>query len=141
MFAWLVTARSRTSQAVPISASRTNKRSPWCRPSPDELAAERLTPQRLLDRAAAAGHEGLVAKRLDSPYIPGKRPDFWCKHPLVQTREVIVCGWRPGQSGFTGTVGGLLLGTHDPDTGEGLTTAITDARERFGFEIARPKLK
>ncbi|MGW6936868.1 DNA ligase D [Lentzea sp. NPDC054927] len=83
-----------------------------------ELAAERLTPQRLLERVAAEGHEGLVAKRLDSPYIPGKRPDFWCKHPLVQTREVIVCGWRPGQSGFTGTVGGLLLGAHDPDTGE-----------------------
>jgi bifunctional non-homologous end joining protein LigD len=36
----------------------------------------------------------------------------------VQTREVIVCGWRPGQSGFTGTVGGLLLGAHDPDTGD-----------------------
>ncbi|MFC3897497.1 DNA ligase D [Lentzea rhizosphaerae] len=83
-----------------------------------ELAAERLTPQRLLERVAAEGHEGLVAKRLDSPYIPGKRPDFWCKHPLVQTREVIVCGWRPGQSGFTGTVGGLLLGAHDPATGE-----------------------
>ncbi|WP_081902033.1 DNA ligase D [Lentzea aerocolonigenes] len=83
-----------------------------------ELAAERLTPQRLLERVAAEGHEGLVAKRLDSPYLPGKRPDFWCKHPLVQTREVIVCGWRPGQSGFTGTVGGLLLGAHDPDTGD-----------------------
>lgn len=83
-----------------------------------ELAAERLTPQRLLERVAAEGHEGLVAKRLDSPYLPGKRPDFWCKHPLVQTREVIVCGWRPGQSGFTGTVGGLLLGAHDPNTGE-----------------------
>ncbi|WP_198680823.1 DNA ligase D [Lentzea terrae] len=86
--------------------------------TPGDLAAERLTPQRLLDRVAAEGHEGLVAKRLDSPYLPGKRPDFWCKHPLVQTREVIVCGWRPGQSGFTGTVGGLLLGAHDPDTGE-----------------------
>lgn len=83
-----------------------------------DLTAERLTPQRLLDRVAAEGHEGLVAKRLDSPYLPGKRPDFWCKHALVQTREVIVCGWRPGQSGFTGTVGSLLLGAHDPDTGE-----------------------
>ncbi|WP_086667091.1 DNA ligase D [Lentzea kentuckyensis] len=84
----------------------------------DDLSAERLTPQRLLERVAAEGHEGLVAKRLDSPYLPGKRPDFWCKHPLVQTHEVIVCGWRPGQSGFTGTVGGLLLGAHDPDTGD-----------------------
>ncbi|WP_434453084.1 DNA ligase D [Lentzea sp. E54] len=84
----------------------------------DDLAAERLTPQRLLERVAAEGHEGLVAKRFGSPYLPGKRPDFWCKHPLVQTREVVVCGWRPGQSGFTGTVGGLLLGAHDPDTGD-----------------------
>ncbi|MET9229934.1 DNA ligase D [Lentzea sp. NPDC003310] len=84
----------------------------------DDLAAERLTPQRLLDHVAAEGHEGLVAKRLDSPYLPGKRSDLWCKHPLVQTREVVVCGWRPGQSGFTGTVGGLLLGAHDPDTGD-----------------------
>ncbi|MDX8053846.1 DNA ligase D [Lentzea sp. BCCO 10_0798] len=86
--------------------------------SADQLAAERLTPQRLLERVATEGHEGLVAKRLDSPYLPGKRPDFWCKHPLVQTHEVIVCGWRPGQSGFTGTVGGLLLGAHNPNTGD-----------------------
>lgn len=57
-------------------------------------------------------------KLAELPYLPGKRPDFWAKHPLVQTREVIVCGWRQGQSGFTGTVGGLLLGAHDPDTGE-----------------------
>lgn len=35
----------------------------------DDLAAERLTPQRLLERVAAEGHEGLVAKRLDSPYL------------------------------------------------------------------------
>ncbi|MGW6928430.1 ATP-dependent DNA ligase [Lentzea sp. NPDC054927] len=41
-----------------------------------DLTAERLTPQRLLERVAAEGHEGLVAKRLDSPYLPGKRPDF-----------------------------------------------------------------
>ncbi|GAB2798000.1 ATP dependent DNA ligase [Amycolatopsis magusensis] len=26
--------------------------------------------------------------------------------------------WRPGQRGFAGTLGSLLLGTHDPDTGQ-----------------------
>jgi bifunctional non-homologous end joining protein LigD len=84
----------------------------------DRLAADRLTPQNLLDRVSAAGHEGLIAKLRTSTYAPGRRSDSWAKHPLIQTQEVIVCGWRPGQSGFTGKLGGLLLGAHDPDTGE-----------------------
>lgn len=84
----------------------------------DELAADRLTPHILLDRITAEGHEGLIAKLRSSPYVPGTRPDSWLKHPLIQTREVVVCGWRPGRRGFTGTLGGLLLGAHDPDTGD-----------------------
>jgi bifunctional non-homologous end joining protein LigD len=31
---------------------------------------------------------------------------------------VIICGWRPCRSGLSGTLGGLLLGGHDRDTGE-----------------------
>jgi bifunctional non-homologous end joining protein LigD len=84
----------------------------------DQLAADRLTPGALLDRAAAEGKEGLVAKLRSSTYQPGRRPDSWLKHPLVQNQEVIVCGWRPGQNRFTGILGGLLLGAHDPDTGD-----------------------
>ncbi|HEX5121588.1 MAG TPA: non-homologous end-joining DNA ligase [Pseudonocardiaceae bacterium] len=38
--------------------------------------------------------------------------------PLVHTREVIICGWRPGQGRLTGLLGALLLGGHDPTTGE-----------------------
>ncbi|PRY38657.1 DNA ligase D [Umezawaea tangerina] len=84
----------------------------------DELAADRLTPATLLDRLTAEGHEGLIAKLRSSPYLPGERPGYWLKHPLVQTREVVVCGWRPGKQSFGGTLGGLLLGGHDPDTGD-----------------------
>lgn len=83
----------------------------------DELAAEGLTPQDLLERARTGGYEGLVAKLRGSVYVPGHRPDAWLKHPLIQTQEVIVCGWRPGQRGFTGTLGSLLLGAHDRGTG------------------------
>jgi bifunctional non-homologous end joining protein LigD len=84
----------------------------------DELAADRLTPAQLLDRIAAEGKEGLVVKLRSAGYLPGKRPDHWLKHPLIQTQEVIVCGWRPGQNRLTGTMGSLLLGAHDPDTGD-----------------------
>jgi bifunctional non-homologous end joining protein LigD len=84
----------------------------------DELAADRLSPQDLLDRVASAGHEGLIAKLRTAPYQPGRRSDSWLKHPLIQTQEVLVCGWRPGQNSFAGTLGGLLLGGHDPDTGD-----------------------
>lgn len=84
----------------------------------DELTADGLTPQELLERAGAAGFEGLIAKLRGSTYVPGRRPDAWLKHPLVKTQEVIVCGWRPGQRGFTGTLGSLLLGAHDPGSGD-----------------------
>lgn len=84
----------------------------------DELAADRRTPDDFLKHAAAAGYEGVVAKLRNSAYVPGQRPDSWLKHPLIRTQEVIICGWRPGQRSFTGTLGGLLLGAHDPETGD-----------------------
>jgi bifunctional non-homologous end joining protein LigD len=84
----------------------------------DELAADRRTPEDFLAHAASAGYEGVVAKLRSSAYIPGQRPDSWLKHPLIRTQEVVVCGWRPGQRSFTGTLGGLLLGAHDPATGD-----------------------
>jgi bifunctional non-homologous end joining protein LigD len=84
----------------------------------DELAADGRTPQDLLDQAAAEGYEGLIAKLRSSVYVPGHRPDAWLKHPLIQTQEVVVCGWRPGQRGFAGTLGSLLLGAHDPASGD-----------------------
>ncbi len=83
-----------------------------------DLARDGLTPDDLLDRAAAAGYEGLIAKRLESRYYPGRRSPEWHKHPLIQTQEVIVCGWRPGKGRRDGMVGGLLLGAHDAATGE-----------------------
>ncbi|MFK0244605.1 DNA ligase D [Amycolatopsis azurea] len=83
-----------------------------------ELDADRRTTADLLAHVAAAGHEGLVAKNRRASYTPGKRTDAWLKHPLTLTSEVIVAGWREGQGRFTGMVGGLLLGAHDPDTGD-----------------------
>ncbi len=59
--------------------------------------------------------EGLVAKRLDSPYLPGRRVDIWRKVKNVATQEVVIGGWKPGQGRREGTVGSLLLGVYDEE--------------------------
>ncbi|MFW3168491.1 non-homologous end-joining DNA ligase [Geodermatophilus sp. CPCC 206100] len=59
------------------------------------------------------GLEGVVAKRLDSPYRPGSRGPDWRKVKNVRTQSVVVGGWRPGQGRRAGGVGSLLVGLHD----------------------------
>ncbi|SOD63308.1 bifunctional non-homologous end joining protein LigD [Streptomyces zhaozhouensis] len=72
-------------------------------------------PEALLRVAEAHGLEGLMAKRLDSPYQPGRRSPRWVKTPLVRTIEVVVGGWQPGSGHRAGTVGSLLVGAFDED--------------------------
>ncbi|MEU0797972.1 DNA ligase D [Amycolatopsis sp. NPDC005961] len=104
----------------------------------DELAADRRTPADFLAHSASAGYEGVVAKLRSSAYLPGQRPDAWLKHPLIRTQEVIICGWRPGQRSFSGTLGGLLLGAHDPVSGD--LVYIGDVGTGFS-QAARADLK
>lgn len=72
--------------------------------------------QDLLAAAQANGLEGVVAKRNDSIYEPGRRSPSWVKVPLLQTQEVVIGGWKPGAGRRAGTIGSLLLGASD-DTG------------------------
>ncbi len=80
-----------------------------------DLSATGMSPADLLGVARERGLEGLVAKKIGSKYHPGRRSPEWVKHPLIQTLEVVVGGWRPGQGNREGAVGGLLLGAHDRD--------------------------
>jgi bifunctional non-homologous end joining protein LigD len=61
------------------------------------------------------GLEGIVAKRVDSVYEPGRRSSAWrkIKHDLRQ--ELVIGGWTPGKGWRAGRVGALLLGYHDAD--------------------------
>ena len=80
------------------------------------------------------GFEGVVAKRVDSKYEPGRRSPAWrkVKHELRQ--EFVVGGWSPGQGGATGEIGALLVGYYDADgalryagkVGTGFTEAELD---------------
>jgi ATP-dependent DNA ligase len=54
--------------------------------------------------------EGVIAKRTDAPYIPGKRAGM-VKVKRVRTLDCVVMGWRPGTA--EGTVGSLILGLYD----------------------------
>ncbi len=49
--------------------------------------------RRYFAEVAARGLEGIVAKRLDARYHPGKRHDSWRKIKVTQTRACVVIGW------------------------------------------------
>lgn len=67
----------------------------------------------MLEAARAQGLEGLVAKRLDSPYYAGKRTSCWIKVKLQTAQEFVVAGWTPGEGSRSSSIGALLLGVYD----------------------------
>lgn len=69
----------------------------------------------ILASASELGLEGVMAKRADSRYQPGRRSRSWIKLKLERTQEVVVGGWRPGAGARLGTIGSLLVGIPDGD--------------------------
>lgn len=61
------------------------------------------------------GWEGVVAKRTDSIYQPGRRAHTWIKYKNWRTQEVVIGGWRRGQGRRSGGFGSLLMGIPDGD--------------------------
>jgi bifunctional non-homologous end joining protein LigD len=74
--------------------------------------------QALLDAARERRLEGVVAKRLDSPYRPGRRSGEWIKVRNWHRQEFVIGGWMPGEGGRSGRMGSLLVGYHDSTPGE-----------------------
>ena len=64
----------------------------------------------LLAASAASGLEGIVAKRLDCPYVPGKRGNTWLKVKNIRRQEMVIGGWLPGEGRRSGDIGALLMG-------------------------------
>jgi bifunctional non-homologous end joining protein LigD len=58
------------------------------------------------------GLEGIVAKRPDSAYTPGKRSGAWLKVRNRMRQEFVVGGWTEGQGSRGGTIGSILVGYH-----------------------------
>ena len=60
----------------------------------------------------AQGLEGIMAKRRDSRYEPGRRSKSWLKVKLRPDQEFVVGGWEPGTVAQR-DLGSLLLGVYD----------------------------
>lgn len=66
----------------------------------------------MLREARERGWEGIIAKRIDAPYEPGRRSRAWLKLKIERRQEFVVCGWtEPRRS--REYIGALLLGYYD----------------------------
>lgn len=100
----------------------------------------------LLAATRRQGLEGLVAKRLDSPYLPGRRSRCWLKVKNFRRQELVIGGWVAGEGGRRGTVGALLVGYYDGGSlryagrvGSGLSAAELDLLHRLLAALTEPE--
>ncbi|MFJ4543524.1 DNA ligase D [Pseudomonas sp. NPDC088885] len=74
------------------------------------------TPDALLNSACQMQMEGLIGKRLGSPYV-SRRSGDWIKLKCKHRQEFVVVGYTDPK-GSRSAFGALLLGLHDRDSGE-----------------------
>ncbi|HEX2084098.1 MAG TPA: DNA ligase D [Solirubrobacteraceae bacterium] len=80
----------------------------------------------LLAASAAQGLEGIVAKRLDCPYEPGRRARGWLKIKNKQRDEFTIVGWLPGEGRRKDRIGALLVAAEGRYVGR-VGTGFSDA--------------
>ncbi|MGI8920832.1 MAG: non-homologous end-joining DNA ligase [Solirubrobacteraceae bacterium] len=70
----------------------------------------------LLAATREQGLEGVVAKQLDSRYLPGRRSRAWVKVKNAQRETLVIGGWLAGEGTRSGRLGALAVGR--PEDGE-----------------------
>ena len=73
--------------------------------------------ERFLDRAVAAGHEGVMVKALSSVYQAGRRGKSWIKVKPAKTLDLVVLAAEWGHGRRRGWLSNLHLGARDPGGG------------------------
>ena len=100
---------------------------------------DRATAADWFERFEGAGLDGVVAKRLDGAYLPGKRAMLKIKHE--RTADCVVAGFRWHKNGPGTHVGSLLLGLFDDDGSlhhAGITASFTWERRASLVEELAP---
>jgi ATP-dependent DNA ligase len=100
---------------------------------------DRATAADWFDRFEGAGLDGVIAKRLDAPYQPGKRAMLKIKHE--RTADCVVAGFRWHKDGPETLIGSLLLGLFDAEGTlhhVGITASFTMAKRAELVEFLAP---
>jgi bifunctional non-homologous end joining protein LigD len=111
----------------------------------------------LLAATREQGLEGIVAKRLDSCYEPGRRTGAWRKIKNTNRQELVIGGWLPGEGRRRERIGALLVGVREDGAlrfagrvGTGFTEAELDRlagllgpleREASPFDVVPKTIK
>lgn len=84
-------------------------------PTPEVLptAVIALPPDEAYNTAVSHGFEGIIAKRDESRYEPGKRSDSWRKRKATNVDVFVIAGWTPGKGSRGSSLGGLVLAERD----------------------------
>jgi bifunctional non-homologous end joining protein LigD len=110
--------------------------------------------QAMLDASAKAGLEGVMAKKLDSHYEPGRRSGAWVKVKNRNRQELVIGGWLEGEGKRRGYPGALLVGyyekgkfTYAGKVGTGFSDAMLEklanlvktlAQDKSPFDVGSP---
>lgn len=82
--------------------------------------------QAFLEEALDAGHEGLMAKKLDSPYKPGRRGKRWLKiKQILAPLDLVITAAEYGYGRRKGWLSDYYLAARDPASGEFLDVGKT----------------
>ena len=68
-------------------------------------------------KSLQAGHEGIMAKGLESPYIAGQRGYHWLKIKPTRTLDLVILAAEWGHGRRKGWLSNLHLGARDPQSG------------------------
>jgi bifunctional non-homologous end joining protein LigD len=63
-----------------------------------------------LEYSRKHGWEGVIAKKRDATYQPGRRSASWVKDKHWHTQEVVIGGWKAGEGGRSSGIGSLMVG-------------------------------
>ncbi len=82
--------------------------------------------EKFLKAAMNAGHEGLMSKKLDSPYTPGTRGKHWLKvKPVLEPLDLVITAAEWGYGRRHGWLSDYYLAAKDAETGEYLDLGKT----------------
>jgi bifunctional non-homologous end joining protein LigD len=95
----------------------------------------------LLAAAREQGLEGVVAKREDSPYLPGRRGSDWRKVKVKRRQEFVIAGYTKGAGRRAGRFGALVVSVHEAGGlrwAGNVGTGFTDAEIERLLSLLRP---